>query len=69
MNGQNTRMKSSVGWTTSSAVASDFSSAMVFGASSPSTMCRAVTMANAMATAMLCAVASAIVAGKQVNAG
>ena len=55
MNGQNARMNSSVGFTTISAVASDRSSAMVFGASSPSTMCSAVTMANAIATAILCA--------------
>ena len=56
MNGQNAFMNSSVGLTTSSAVASARSSAIVFGASSPSTMCSAVTMAKAMATAMLCAV-------------
>ena len=69
MNGQNTFMNSSVGLTTISAVASGCSSAMVFGASSPSTMCSAVTMANAIATAMLCAVASAIRAGRNANAG
>ena len=41
-------MKSSVGLTTSSAVASARSSAIVFGASSPSTMWSAVMIANAM---------------------
>ena len=42
MNGQNARMKSSVGFTTSSAVVSARWSAMVFGVSSPSVMCSAV---------------------------
>ena len=67
MNGQNAFMNSSVGLTTSSAVASARSSAMVFGASSPRTMCSAVTIANAMATAMLWAVASAIAPGRNVQ--
>ena len=62
-------MKISVGLTTHSAVASDRSSAMVFGASSPSTMCSAVMIANEMATLMLCAVASAIWAGSMPSAG
>ena len=69
MNGQKAFMKSSVGLTTHSAVASARSSAMVFGASSPSTMCRAVMMANAIATAMLCAVVSAMAAGRNASAG
>jgi hypothetical protein len=38
MNGQNVRMKISVGRTTSRAVASDRSSAIVFGANSPMVM-------------------------------
>ena len=42
MNGQNTRMKSSGGLTTSSAVASARSSAIHFGASSPKTISTAV---------------------------
>ena len=61
-------MKSSVGFTTSSAVASARSSAIVFGASSPSTMCSAVTIANAIATATLWAVASASVARQERSA-
>ena len=69
MKGHNRRMKSSVGLTTQSAVASECSSAMVFGASSPSTMCSAVTAANAIATAMLCDVVSAIGAGMNVKIG
>ena len=50
-----------------SAVASARSSAILFGVSSPSTMCSAVMIANAMATAMLCAVASAMAAGRNVE--
>src|SRR6185503_5011295 len=69
MNGQNAFMNSSVGFTTSSEVPSGLSSAIVFGASSPRTMCSAVTMAKAMATAMLCAVASAIVSGRKRSPG
>ena len=69
MNGQNAFMNSSVGLTTQSAVVSGRSSAIVFGASSPSTMCSAVMMAKAIATAMLCAVASAIVAGRNAKTG
>jgi hypothetical protein len=53
MNGQNARMNSSVGFTTISAVASDRSSAIVFGASSPRVMCSDVTIAKATATEML----------------
>ena len=56
MNGQNTRMKSSSGLTSQMAVASGRSSAIHFGASSPKTISAAVMMANAIATAMLCAV-------------
>src|SRR5437773_2763684 len=55
INGQNARMKSSVGLTSQSAVASARCSAIVLGVSSPSVMCSAVMSANAMATAMLCA--------------
>ena len=62
-------MKISVGLTTQSAVASGRSRAIVLGASSPSTMWRAVMMAKAMATAMLCAVAIAIGAGSHTSAG
>jgi hypothetical protein len=69
MNGQSARMKSSVGLTTRSAVFSERSSATVFGASSPSTMCSAVTIANAIATAMLWAVVSAIPSGRKESAG
>ena len=69
MNTQKTFMKISVGRTTHSAVASDRSSAMVFGASSPSTICSEVMMANDTATLMLCAVASAIWAGRMPSVG
>ena len=69
MNGQNARMKSSVGFTMRSAVVSARCSAMVFGVSSPSVMCSAVISANAIATARLCAVASAIATGSDSNSG
>ncbi len=62
-------MKISVGLTTHIAVASGRSRAMVFGASSPSTMCSAVMIANEMATAMVCAVVSARPAGSASNPG
>ncbi len=52
MNGQNTRMNSRVGAATISEVVSGFCRAMVFGASSPNTMCRAVMKAKAMAMAI-----------------
>ena len=60
MNGQNTRMNSSVGRATMSEVRSGYCSATVFGASSPSTMWSAVMIANAMVKAIECAVATAI---------
>jgi hypothetical protein len=69
MNGHSARMKSSVGFTISSAVASARSSAIHFGASSPRTIWNVVIMVNAMATAMLCAVDSARYAGRNVKAG
>ena len=55
MNGQNTRMNSSVGRATMSDVRSGCCSATVFGASSPSTMWSAVMIANAMVKAIECA--------------
>ena len=63
MNGHSTRMNTSVGATTHSAVASARSSAIHFGVSSPKTMWKAVMTVNAIATAMLCAVAAARCAG------
>ena len=63
MKGQNTRMNSSSGCTSQSAVASGRSSAIHFGVSSPNTISMAVIMAKAIATAMLCAVAAATIGG------
>ncbi len=51
MKGQKAVMNHCVGLTTSSAVRSAYSRAMVLGASSPSTMWSAVMKAKAMATA------------------
>ena len=65
--GENDFMKISVGFTTQSAVASARSSAIVLGASSPSTMWSAVMTANAIATEMLCAVVAAMGAGRDVS--
>ena len=42
---------------------------MVFGTSSPSTMCSAVMPMNAIATATVCAVAREIMGGSDENAG
>ena len=69
MNGENTRMNSSSGCTSQIAVASGRSSAIHFGASSPNTISAAVMIANAIATAMLCAVATARCAGRNESAG
>ena len=67
MNGRNTRRNSSVGFATTSATFSGYCSATVFGASSPSTMWSAVMMVNAIATAMVCEVATEIGAGRRVE--
>jgi hypothetical protein len=69
MNGQKMRMNTSSGRTSQIAVASGRSSAIHFGASSPKTISAAVMIANAIATAMLCAVAAARWAGRKDRAG
>ena len=56
---QKTRMNSSVGLATSSDTISDCCSATVLGASSPSTMCRAVMIANDSTTLTVCAMPTA----------
>ena len=69
MNGQNIRMNSSSGRTTHNAVASDRSSAIHFGVNSPKMISTAVMAPNAIATAMLCAVATATCPGRNANDG
>ena len=69
MNGHSVRMKISMGLTSHRAVTSARSSAIHFGASSPSTICTAVMTVNATATLMLCAVVTATCAGRKSNEG
>ena len=64
MNGHSERMNSSSGLTTHIAVISDRSSAIHFGVSSPKTISTAVIVVNAIATAMVCAVAAATYGGR-----
>ena len=65
MNGQKSVMKSSVGLPTIMAVRSACWSAIVFGASSPSTMCRAVMRAKPTVTATVWAVTREMSAGRK----
>ena len=69
MNGLKTRRNSSVGFATMSDVCSGYCSAIVFGASSPSTMWSAVMMLNAIAKAMVWEVATEIGVGNECNNG
>ena len=64
MNGRNSHRNSAIGLTTSSAVFSACWSAIVFGASSPRTMCSAVMAAKAIATEIECAVTAGIEPGR-----
>ena len=69
MNGQKTRMNSSVGRATSSDTFSDCCSATVLGASSPSTMCSAVMRTNERTTLRVCAMPSASRSPSSANDG
>ncbi len=69
MNGLKTRRKSSVGFATMSDVCSGYCSAMVLGASSPSTMWSAVMMLKAIANAIVWEVATEIGVGRWRSSG